>query len=316
MEPFNEHEKRQLLTEIIKHSQIDNHQLYRFIGGSSVAPNWFHLALPNGRTLAQCQMTLATMGKEVSAQGIKRKAPGDGPSNEAGNGVQTPGSQEPEVQAQSGTVQSSHMSVQHQSAMPMNQQQYQYQSGPPPKKKGRPAYSGRNAMGQRPFNPRLLAPMPGQQVVQNAQSSFRPIAPAPQLHSGTAAAVGPVVISGMDQGLMCAPAAQQQGRMRLPTVRVRMAMEEMARQRGDQQALLALSRLPGQAPNHSRSNSEVVPDTSEQEETEKDRSRSVELIETKDETSAAEDDTLEQAEGEKNGTPEQSKGLRRSQRKA
>lgn len=75
-------------------------------------------------------------------------------------------------------------------------------------------------------------------------------------------------------------------------------------------------QLPGQAPNHSRSNSKVVPDTSEQEETEKDRSRSVELIETKDETSAAEDDTPEQAEGQKNGTPKQSKGLRRSQRKA
>jgi hypothetical protein len=50
MQPFSEQEKRQLLTEIVKHSQIDNHQLYRILGYFNVAPNWYHLALPNGKS--------------------------------------------------------------------------------------------------------------------------------------------------------------------------------------------------------------------------------------------------------------------------
>ncbi|GKU03927.1 hypothetical protein FLAG1_07780 [Fusarium langsethiae] len=314
MEPFSEQEKRQLLTEIIKHSQIDNYHLYRIIGYYSVAPNWFHLALPNGRTLAQCQATLARMGNELSAQAAKRKAPGDGQSSEGGNGVQSSGPQEPRAQPQPTAAQDPQINAQRQSAIPMNTQQYQYQSGPPPKKKGRPAYSGRNAMGPRPFNPRALAPMPNQQVVQNAQPSFRPIAPAPQLYSSTIAAIEPV--GGMNQEVMCATTTQQQGGMGLPTPQVRMAMEEMARQRGDQQALAALSRLPGQASNRSRSNSEAVPSASKQEENERGRSHSVELIETNEETSTAEDDKSEQKQQHENGTPNPSKGLRRSQRKA
>ncbi|KAG8668727.1 hypothetical protein FPOAC2_08031 [Fusarium poae] len=311
MQPFSEQEKRQLLTEIVKHSQIDNHQLYRILGYFNVAPNWYHLALPNGRTLAQCQATLAMIGNEVAAQGTKRKAPGDGQNSECGNGVQPSGPHEHQAQPQPTAAQNPQMNVQHQSAMPTNPQQYQYQPGPPPKKKGRPAYAGRNAMGQQPFNPRALAPMPNQQIVQNGQPSFRPIAPAPQLHPSTITVVEPVVTSGMNQGLMCAPLGQQRGGVMKPHRRY----AEMAGQRGGQQALAALSRLPGQVSDRPRSSSEAVPSVSKQEETEQDRSRSVEVIEAKEHIISDEDDTPDKVQQQKNGSPEPSKALRRSQRK-
>ncbi|KAL6912926.1 hypothetical protein ACHAP8_007679 [Fusarium lateritium] len=311
MEPFSEQEKRQLLTEILKQSQVDNHQLYRVIGHFNIAPNWFHLALPNGRNLAQCQATLVMIGNEVTAQGTKRKAPGDGQSSECGNGVQPSGSQGPQAQPLHTAAQNPQMNVQHQSAMPANPQQYQHQPGPPPKKKGRPAYAGRNAVGQQPFNPRALAPMPNQQIVQNGQPSFRPIAPAPQLYPSVVAVIEPVVNSGMNQGLMCAPPSQQRGGV----MKTHRYQTEMDRQRSDQKALAALSRLPGQAPDRPRSSSDAIHSVSKQEATEQDRSRSVELIESKEHISDAEDDTPEKARKQNNGSPEPSKVLRRSQRK-
>ncbi|RGP61528.1 hypothetical protein FLONG3_10471 [Fusarium longipes] len=321
MEPFSELEKRQLLTEIIKHSQISNQQLIMIIGWFSLAPNWFHLTLPNGRTVAQCQAAYVAMGNEASALGMKRKAPGDEPNSQGNNGVQVSASQVPRTQSQPTAAPNIQMNAQHPSAVLMNSQPYQQQSGPPPKKKGRPAYAGRNAIGQRPFNPRPLAPMPSHQLAQIAQSSFRPIAPAPQLYPNEIMVIDSVVSSGQGQGLVYAPNAQQQqqqqqGGMSIGNMLTRRTVEELTRQRCEQQRLLAASQAPGQAANRPRSNSEAVPSAPKQEATEQDRSRSVEPLETKNQSGADEKNGSDQAKGKENSSPDQNKGLRRSQRKA
>jgi hypothetical protein len=85
--------------------------------------------------------------------------------------------------------------------------------------------------------------MPPQQAVQNAQSSFRPIAPAPQLHPSTVAVIEPVVVSGLNPGLICASTAQQQGQMRVPSPIMRRDMEEIVRQRREKERRLSLSQV-------------------------------------------------------------------------
>ncbi|KAH7182717.1 uncharacterized protein B0J16DRAFT_151878 [Fusarium flagelliforme] len=306
MEPFSEQEKRQLLIELIKHSPIDNYTLYRVIGLSSIAPNWFHVALPNGRTVAQCQAALMHIRNEMSESGLKRKAPGEEPSSERSNSVQSSGSQESHAQPQTTAAPSVQMNNQRAPNMPLKPQQHQYQPGPPPKKKGRPPYANRNA-DQRPFNPRLLAPMPPQPVLQNAQVSFRPIAPAPQLHPGT---IPTVVLATVRT-----PNMEQQGEMGIPTPPTSMAIQERARHTVEQKRLPASSQPPEQDLSRPRSNSEAFSTPLKQEITEQDQPRSVELLETKDQNDASEKESSDQEGREGNGTTNGNKKVRRSRRK-
>ncbi|RBR25815.1 uncharacterized protein FIESC28_01408 [Fusarium coffeatum] len=292
MEPFSEYEKRQLLIELIKQSPIDNYTLYKVIGLSNISPNWFHVAPPNGRTVAQCQAALMHIRSEMSESDLKRKAPGEEPSSERSNSVQSSGSQGPHVQPQTTAEPSAQMNNQRVPNMPLKPQQHQYQPGPPPKKKGRPPYANRNA-DQRPFNPRLLAPMPPQQVFQNAQASFRPIAPAPQLHPGTITTVALAAVR--------IPNMERQGGMGIPTPQMSMAMQEQARHVVKQQRLPASSEPPEQDPSCPGSHSEAFPTSLKKEPTEQDRPRSVELPETKDQTDASEKESSDQEGREGNG---------------
>jgi hypothetical protein len=305
MEPFSEQEKRQLLIELIKHSPIDNYTLYRVIGLSNIVPNWFHVALPNGRTVAQCQAALMHIRNEMSESALKRKAPGEEPNSERSNSVQSSGSQEPHAQPKTTAAPSVQMNNQRAPNMPLKPQQHQYQPGPPPKKKGRPPYANRNA-DQRPLNPRLLAPMPSQQVFQNAQASFRPIAPAPQLHPGT---IPTVVLAAVRT-----PNMEQQGEMGIPTPQTSMAMQEKARH-VEQQRLPVSSQPPEQDPSRLRSSTEAFPTPLKQEPTEQDQPRSVELLETKDQNDASEKESSDQEGREENGITNGNKKVRRSRRK-
>lgn len=187
-----------------------------------------------GRSVAECQATLMCMRNEAEA-GMKRKAPSEEPNSESSNGVQVPSSQEPQMQPPPTTGTRPQMNMPYQTTTPTNPQQHQHQIGPPPKKKGRPAYAGRNVISQRPFNPRPLAPMPPQQALRNAQSSFRPIAPAPQLHQGAIIALTPAAVRSLHEGFQHELTTEQQGRMRLQSSQDSAAVEVRARQSVEQQ---------------------------------------------------------------------------------
>ncbi|KAM0249974.1 hypothetical protein ACHAP5_002567 [Fusarium lateritium] len=47
MEPFNDQEKRHLLSEIIKHSQVNVQVLEGLVKSCGVEPNWMQVQLPN-----------------------------------------------------------------------------------------------------------------------------------------------------------------------------------------------------------------------------------------------------------------------------
>jgi hypothetical protein len=179
MEPFNDQEKRHLLAEIIKHSQVNVQVLESLIKSCGVEPNWMQVQLPNGRNMAQCLQTAHDM--DILQRGTKRKAPGDSPENQSSDGILAPNFQElrPDHQLPPG----SHANIQQPSSIPPGPHLQQSLSSelplPPKKKKGRPAYAGREVTSQQPFSPRPIAPKPPAHTRSDTPSSFRPIAPSP-----------------------------------------------------------------------------------------------------------------------------------------
>ncbi|KAF5633090.1 hypothetical protein F52700_6191 [Fusarium sp. NRRL 52700] len=178
MEPFNDQEKRHLLAEIIKHSQLDVQYLENLV--RHIEPNWMQMQLPNGRNMAQCMETAQNM--YIGQRGIKRKASEEESSTQNNNDGQLHSNQALPLLSQHSPAQNSPANLQRQPTMApgAHLQQTQQPEQPPKKKKGRPAYAGRDATSQRPFNPRPIAPKPSAQVPQNSHSVFRTIAPAPQ----------------------------------------------------------------------------------------------------------------------------------------
>ncbi|KAJ4192140.1 hypothetical protein NW755_004271 [Fusarium falciforme] len=71
MEPFTEEEKRLLLAEIIKNSQLDVKILGRFIKSNRIEPNWMRMQLPGGRPMVDCMR--AVDGLDIKPRGRKRK---------------------------------------------------------------------------------------------------------------------------------------------------------------------------------------------------------------------------------------------------
>ncbi|KAF9761815.1 hypothetical protein IL306_003718 [Fusarium sp. DS 682] len=179
MEPFNEQEKRHLLAEIIKHSQLDVQYLENLV--RHIEPNWMQMQLPNGRNMAQCMETAKSMC--IGQRGTKRKASAEETSTQSSNNAQSPSQQALPLLFQPSPAQNSPVPIQRQTAMPpgTHLQQSHQPELPPKKKKGRPAYAGRDVTSQRPFNPRPIAPKPSAQTPQNAHSTFRPIAPVPHI---------------------------------------------------------------------------------------------------------------------------------------
>ncbi|KAI1020056.1 hypothetical protein LB503_006409 [Fusarium chuoi] len=178
MEPFNDQEKRHLLAEIIKHSQLDVQYLEDIV--RHIEPNWMQMQLPNGRNMAQCMETAQNM--YIGQRGTKRKASEEESSTQNSNDGHLPSNQALSLLSQPSPAQNSPANFQRQPAMTPRShlQQPQQPEQPPKKKKGRPAYAGRDVTSQRPFNPRPIAPKPSAKNPQNSHSVFRTIAPAPQ----------------------------------------------------------------------------------------------------------------------------------------
>ncbi|KAJ4264906.1 hypothetical protein NW762_005149 [Fusarium torreyae] len=179
MDSFNDQEKRHLLAEIIKNSQLDIKTLEMFVKSNYIEPNWMQMQLPTGRNMAQCIQ--AAYSLEVLQRGTKRKASYIEPDNQSNNSAQSPSSQEPPTIPQPHTSSGSFTILPRPPAMPLDSRlQHPQPNGPPAKKKkGRPAYAGREVTSHRPFNPRPIAPKPPPHIQPKPQSSFRPIAPAP-----------------------------------------------------------------------------------------------------------------------------------------
>ncbi|CVK94240.1 uncharacterized protein FPRN_10306 [Fusarium proliferatum] len=178
MEPFNDQEKRHLLAEIIKHSQLDVQYLEDIV--RHIEPNWMQMQLPNGRNMAQCMETAQNM--YIGQRGTKRKASEEESSTQNNNDGHFPSNQALSLLSQPSPAQNSPANFQRQPATTPGShlQQPQQPEQPPKKKKGRPAYAGRDVTSQRPFNPRPIAPKPSAQNPHNSHSVFRTIAPAPQ----------------------------------------------------------------------------------------------------------------------------------------
>ncbi|KAK7534013.1 uncharacterized protein J3D65DRAFT_467348 [Phyllosticta citribraziliensis] len=62
--PWAEHEKVYLLAEIMKAAPVSSETLFQFIRNAGIQPKWAEIALPQGRSLRQCQMAF----QELSAQ--------------------------------------------------------------------------------------------------------------------------------------------------------------------------------------------------------------------------------------------------------
>ncbi|KAK4236394.1 hypothetical protein C8A03DRAFT_35700 [Achaetomium macrosporum] len=79
---FNDAEKRFILAEMIKISQLDVGILVGFIKAHGIRPDWLHMQLPGGRTLSQClhaaeSMLDVPMQPPPMVSPLKRKSLGD-----------------------------------------------------------------------------------------------------------------------------------------------------------------------------------------------------------------------------------------------
>ncbi|KAK4099048.1 hypothetical protein N658DRAFT_203606 [Parathielavia hyrcaniae] len=84
MESFNDAEKRFVLAEMIKLSQVDVGDLVDFVKSHGIEPDWLRMQLPSGRTMGQCLHAAETMFNTPmppppSIPTLKRKSLGDLP---------------------------------------------------------------------------------------------------------------------------------------------------------------------------------------------------------------------------------------------
>ncbi|EXL86672.1 hypothetical protein FOPG_02154 [Fusarium oxysporum f. sp. conglutinans race 2 54008] len=260
MEPFNDQEKRHLLAEIIKHSQLDVIYLENLV--RHIEPNWMQMQLPNGRNMAQCMETAQNM--YIGQRGTKRKASEEESSTQNNIDGQLPSDQALSLLSQPSPAQNSPANFQRQPAMTPGPhlQQHQQPEQPPKKKKGRPAYAGRDVTSQRPFNPRPIAPKPSAQILQNSHSVFRTIAPAPQ------AVLPPRPPGSLDntyRGLSRAPVEFQNTHGNLDTYRPSITPSSGMPQPKQAAGILDNIRHGEQMSNRPRSLSEAVPRVQKQE---------------------------------------------------
>ncbi|KAF4446018.1 hypothetical protein F53441_10296 [Fusarium austroafricanum] len=290
MKPFNDREKRHLLAEMIKHSQIDVRILASLVLSRQVEPNWMQMQLPNGRNMDQCMQTAQSM--DIGQRGTKRKASEEGPSN---NNVQPYSPQQLPPLAQSPTTQSSLANIQRQPAMPPDPQSQQSEQSeqPPKKKKGRPAYAGRDVTSHRPFPPRLIAPRPPTQILRNPYPNFRSIAPARQTVLPSLSPESfPTIQRGMSRALAVefhnAPSHFNPQKSAVTTSRIDLQ---------NQLTRVPNSLPPGEeVPNRTRSLSEAMPRAEKKEASQTNRSSSLQPLGTNNQTRPAEGLTPDQTQ--------------------
>ncbi|KAG6011782.1 hypothetical protein E4U54_007910 [Claviceps lovelessii] len=71
---FTREEKRFVLAEILKSSDVDVESLWQFIKANQIVPNWMNMQVPLGRSLSQCikvveQMADAPLGPKILSTG-------------------------------------------------------------------------------------------------------------------------------------------------------------------------------------------------------------------------------------------------------
>ncbi|KAM0436048.1 hypothetical protein ACHAPT_002940 [Fusarium lateritium] len=147
MEPFTEDEKRLLLAEIIKNSQLDVKILGRFIKSNRIEPNWMQMSLPAGRPMAQCMR--AVDGLDIKPRGRKRKVTyKEDPDSQSSKEPPSSSSQElPPLPRPS--IASKHVPIlpRPSSSGSLESPLSQPAAPLPKRKRGRPLYAGREVSG-------------------------------------------------------------------------------------------------------------------------------------------------------------------------
>ncbi|KAJ3461658.1 hypothetical protein MRS44_010211 [Fusarium solani] len=181
MEPFTEEEKRLLLAEIIKNSQLDVKILGRFIKSNRIEPNWMQMQLPAGRPMADCMR--AVDGLDIKPRGRKRKVTyKEEPDSQSGKEAASTSSQElPPLPRPS--VPSRHVPILPRPSSTESRESPSSQpTAPLPKRKrGRPLYAGREAVGHQPAILRHIAPKPSEEPRREQPRQLQPAnGPAPR----------------------------------------------------------------------------------------------------------------------------------------
>ncbi|KAJ3525355.1 hypothetical protein NM208_g11677 [Fusarium decemcellulare] len=179
MEPFSDEEKRFIMAEMVKNSQLDVKTLGRFVKSNRIEPNWMQMQLPAGRNMAQCMQAADSL--DLHQRGKKRKESYKELDSQSSKDVPSSSSQElpPLPRAAS-----KHVPILPRPSVTPSEPPSLSQAQAvrlPPKKKGRPAYAGRAVSGPRPFCPRPIAPKPtAEPEPGRPRPLLRPIAPAPR----------------------------------------------------------------------------------------------------------------------------------------
>ncbi|KAF4334192.1 hypothetical protein FBEOM_11970 [Fusarium beomiforme] len=325
MEPFNEQEKvcfaeilpgvpeltkyqRHLLAEIIKHSQLDIQYLEALV--RHIEPNWMQMQLPNGRNMAQCMKTAESM--YIGQRGTKRKASEEEPSTQRNNNTQSPRPQALPLLSQPSPAQNSPAHILRQTSLLSGPhlQQSQQPELPPKKKKGRPAYAGRDVTSQRPFNPRPIAPKPSSQAPQKAHSAYRSIAPAPHI---ALPPLPPGSLPTVHRGLSLDVSVDL---YRAPSnLHPHQSTISLAGELQSSQPAGALDNSPHgeQMSNHPRSLSEGIPRMKKQEDSPNNRPNSLQPVATDDQNHEAESVTPDQVQETKSSPEKEVKNRRHRQ---
>ncbi|KAL2680916.1 hypothetical protein Neosp_008519 [[Neocosmospora] mangrovei] len=181
MEPFTEEEKRLLLAEIIKNSQLDVKILGRFIKSNRIDPNWMRMQLPAGRHMTDCMR--AVDGLDIKPRGRKRKVTyKEEPDSQSGKEAASTSSQElPPLPRPA--IPSRHVPIlpRPSSTESRLSPSSQPPAPPPKRKRGRPMYSGREASGHQPALLRHIAPKPSDELRREQPRQLQPAnGPAPR----------------------------------------------------------------------------------------------------------------------------------------
>ncbi|RSL46457.1 hypothetical protein CEP53_010318 [Fusarium sp. AF-6] len=181
MEPLTEEEKRLLLAEIIKNSQLDVKILGRFIKSNRIEPNWMRMQLPAGRPMADCMR--AVDGLDIKPRGRKRKVTyKEEPDSQSSKEAPSSSSQDlPPLPRPSGPSRHVPILPRPSSTEPHEPPSSQSTAPQPKRKRGRPLYAGREAAGHQPVLLRNIAPKPSEEPRREPPRQLQPTnGPAPR----------------------------------------------------------------------------------------------------------------------------------------
>ncbi|KAE9577263.1 hypothetical protein CGMCC3_g6985 [Colletotrichum fructicola] len=200
--PFSEEEKRLILAEVIKTSNLDLGHLVDFLKLHKTEPNWLKMQLPPGRTMEQCiQVTEQMFQGPMRIPDLKRKPVGDlldKPSKRlaVASPMEPPAQLPPLASASQGpSAYANPMSPRQMNAGPESgtasngypSPNQPPAAPPPPRKRGRPSRADKarqlRAMLPQHFTPLAPAPAPrnsaGESPSTPAESSAYSLSPGP-----------------------------------------------------------------------------------------------------------------------------------------